>query len=74
MLIPVAILALLAICGGFLGFSIKGPPPLERFLEHADVTYAVSTLGAGFHLNAETWMSIIGAFVGVLSAAYIYLK
>jgi NADH-quinone oxidoreductase subunit L len=73
MLVPVSILAVLAATGGFLGFSFGHPPPLERFLAHADITFASSSLNDGFHLTAETWMSIIGAFVGVLSAAYIYV-
>lgn len=74
MVIPVAILAFLATFGGFLGFSRDMPPPLERFLAHADITFADASLRTGFHLNMETWMSIFGAILGVGSAAYIYLK
>lgn len=74
MVIPVAILAALAIFGGFLGFSFGHPPPLERFLAHADVTFANSIFREGFHMSMETWLSIIGAFVGIFSGGYIYLN
>ncbi len=74
MLIPVCLLAVLATVGGFLGFSLDGPPPLERFLAHADITFNSKELGTGFHWTLETWLSTLGALVGIGSAAYVYLQ
>lgn len=68
MLIPVSILALLSIFGGFIG-SFSQHPILEIFLEKADVKLAVPD---GFVLSPEMWMSIIGAFLGIGVAFYIY--
>ena len=70
MLIPVSILALLSIFGGFLG-SFSAHPILEDFLHEADVNLAVPEVSL---LSPETWMSIIGAFVGIGAAAFIYLR
>lgn len=68
MLIPVSILALLSIFGGFMG-SVSKHPILEDFLAQADVKLAVPD---GFIITAETIMSIIGAFLGIGVAAYLY--
>lgn len=68
MLIPVSILAFLSIFGGFIG-SFSQHPILEIFLEKADVKLAVPD---GFILSPEMWMAIIGAFLGIGVAAYIY--
>lgn len=70
MLIPVSILALLSIIGGFLGSGFSHPI-LESWLEKADVKLAVPN---GFILTPETWMSIFGAFFGIASAAIIYIR
>lgn len=70
MLIPVSILALLSIFGGFIG-SFSAHPMLENFLEKADVKLAVPD---GYVLSPETWMSIIGAILGIGSAAFIYVR
>lgn len=74
MLVPVGILAFLAACGGFLGFSINEPPPLERFLAHADITFASIELRDGFHWSWETLVSTLGALAGIGAAGYVYLK
>lgn len=70
MLIPVSILALLSIFGGFLG-SFSAHPILETFLGEADVKLAVPD---GIIFSPETVMSIIGAFLGIGAAAYIYMR
>lgn len=70
MLIPVSILALLSIFGGFIG-SFSTHPVLEDFLEKSDVTLAVPD---GSIFNPETLMSILGAILGIGSAAYIYMR
>jgi len=72
MLLPVAILALLSIFGGFLGFEFGKPPPLERFLEEVGITLAESEPNINLFLRPETWMSIIGAILGLGSSALLY--
>lgn len=74
MLWPVAILAFLAIFGGFLGFSFQQTSWLETFLAKVDVTMAVHESGVEFFLMPETWISITGALLGVFSAWIIYTK
>lgn len=74
MLIPVTLLALLAIFGGLLGGSFgKTTPPLEEFLEQVDVGLAVPEEG-GFALTPQIEIAITGAFLGVLVAAFIYIR
>lgn len=70
MLIPVSILALLSIFGGFLG-SFSAHPILETFLGESDVKLAVPD---GIIFSPETVMSIIGAFLGIGVAAFIYIR
>ena len=70
MLFPVSILALLSIFGGFLG-SVFPHPILENFLSEADVKLAVPD---GVIFSPETWMSIIGALLGIGVAIYIYVN
>lgn len=72
MLIPVTILAFLSIVGGFLGFAIGKPPLLENFLAQVDVTLAEHHLSTGFHIAWETWVAIIGAFLGIGIAYYLF--
>ncbi len=70
MLLPVCLLAILSIIGGFFG-SFFTHPILEDFLEESDVKLAVPH---DFMLSPEMWMSIIGAFLGIGVAAYIYSR
>jgi len=76
MLIPVSILALLSILGGFLGFCVFCTTPLlEGFLAEVGVTLAEKeVLSIAFLWNAETFMSIAVAVIGVGSAAIIYTR
>lgn len=70
MLIPVSILALLSIFGGLLG-AVFQYPVLQDFLGKSDVKLAVPD---GFMLSPETIMSILGAFLGIGAAAFIYMR
>ncbi|HEY4831756.1 MAG TPA: NADH-quinone oxidoreductase subunit L, partial [Waddliaceae bacterium] len=74
MLIPAAILAVLSIFGGFFGFSIGEPSPLENFLDKVGVTLANHELSTGFHLSTAAWLSIFGAVIGVVVSAVVYIK
>ena len=71
MLVPVAILGLLAIGGGFLGFAFGKTALLETFLAEADVTLVDKHL-SGFVFTPETWMSIFGGLLGVGIAIFVY--
>lgn len=73
MLIPVGLLALLSIGGGFLGFAFSHASLLERFLAKAGVTLAVHEEG-NMLLSPLTWLSVAGAIFGVVSAAVIYTR
>lgn len=72
MLIPVGILAFLAIFGGILGFSLHGMPILEDFLAKSDVTLAEKTSHTLF--TYETTLSVIAAFFGIGTALLIYTR
>ncbi len=74
MLIPVTILALLSIFGGFLGFEIGKTPLLEGFLAEVGIKMSEVELTTGFKWSLETFLAIGGAFLGVGSAAYIYTQ
>lgn len=74
MLVPVTVLGILSVIGGFLGFSIGGPPDFEHFLAEVDVAYHSPELNTGYHITIETWMSVIGAFLGIGTAAIIYRR
>jgi NADH-quinone oxidoreductase subunit L len=74
MLIPVILLGLLAIGGGFLGFELGKTPVLESLLSEVGVTPAEKELSTNFVLSPGTWMAILGSFFGVGLSAYIYTR
>jgi NADH-quinone oxidoreductase subunit L len=71
MLWPVSVLALLSILGGFLGFGFGKTALLEGFLAEIGIT-----LFEPIHalLSTETIMALVGALLGIGSAAYIYSR
>lgn len=71
MLIPVSVLAVLSIFGGFLAVDFGRAPALERFLERVGVTLAVPTHG---FLTPSTYMAVGGAILAVLLAALLYTR
>jgi NADH-quinone oxidoreductase subunit L len=74
MLIPVGILALLAVIGGFLGYTFNHSPLLENFLREVGVTHLEEELRSGFVLTPETWIAIAGALLGVGITALVYTR
>lgn len=74
MLLPVFILGVLSIIGGGLGFSSGKIPILERLLVGIGITPAERELSTGFELTPEALMAILGALLGVGSAAFIYTR
>lgn len=74
MLAPIALLAVLSITGGFLGFNIGKAGFLESFLSENDPTLDGSLYSHGFHLSLETWISIACAVLGVGLAVFIYTR
>lgn len=71
---PVAILGLLAIFGGFLGFAINKPPILMEFLSRQDASFTSDSLIHGFHLTKGVWISIAVALVGIGIGVLAYTK
>lgn len=72
MLVPVAILAILSIGGGFLGFAFGKTPVLESFLMEIGITPAEKELSTGLVFSPEMIMAIVGAFLGVGLSAILY--
>jgi NADH-quinone oxidoreductase subunit L len=71
MLMPVSILGLLSICGGFLGFAFGRIPLLEGFLGEVGVTLAEPD---GLLFTPETLLSIGGGLLGVGAGALMYTR
>ncbi len=74
MVIPLFILAILTIFGGFLGFSFVKSPFLERFLAEVGVTLYKPVNATEFLLSVDTVVSILGALIGVAVAYTMYTK
>ncbi len=74
MLLPVTLLAVLSIVGGFLGFAFGKMPLLEDFLLDVGVTRTEQELSSGFLLTPETMMAIAGALLGIGVAFLMYTK
>lgn len=75
MLMPVSVLAFLAIVGGVLGLAFgKAPPLLEGFLSEIGLSQAEEILVFGSLMNIETLIAVTGSVVGVGVAAFIYLR
>ncbi|MCE2983023.1 MAG: NADH-quinone oxidoreductase subunit L [Parachlamydia sp.] len=74
MLLPLYVLALLAVLGGFLGFAFNGLPPLEFFLKEVDILPLERELSTGLHLSFRLWVAIGGALLGVIFTAFIYAR
>lgn len=74
MLIPVAILTVLAIGGGLLGYTFGSAPLLENFLREIGVTPIEAELDSGFVLTSETWIAIVGAVLGVVLTYLCYTR
>ncbi len=74
MLIPVTLLAILAIGGGFLGFAFGKTALLEGFLAEVGVTLAEEEPPGGLLYSPETLMSVVGGLLGVLVAAVLYTR
>lgn len=71
MLIPVSVLALLSVIGGFLGFNFGNPSILESFLAKA----GIGLVGGESHLlTPQAGMAIMGSLLGIGTAAYVYTR
>lgn len=71
MLLPLVVLALFSVGGGFLGFAFGKTPLLESFLAKVGITLVAHD---DTFFTSETWMAIIGALGGVGVAAYLYTR
>lgn len=71
MIIPVIVLAILTIGGGFLGAAFNHTPPLQDFLAKADVTLIENETSL-IHLSSEAILTISGASLSVVIALILY--
>ncbi len=74
MLVPVFLLAILSICGGFLGFSFNETPILERFLAELGLTPIEKNLNTSFLFEPATLLSVVGALIGIGVTAALYTR
>lgn len=74
MLVPVSILSILAIGGGFLGATFGKMPILESFLIEVGISPAEETLSHGFIASPESFMAIFGAFIGIGVPLLLYTR
>lgn len=74
MLVPVIILGILSVIGGFLGFAFGKMPWLESFLAEVGVTLAEKEPQGNFIYTWETAVSILGAALGIGVAVVMYTR
>lgn len=75
MIIPVSILAVLSIFGGFLGFAFSHTPLLIDFLSGIGIITPVEIeLSSHFHFSASMGLAVSGAIIGILTAIIYYTK
>jgi NADH-quinone oxidoreductase subunit L len=74
MLLPLIVLALLSIAGGFLGFGFGPVPPLENFLKEIGVSRLERELTTGLHWTPELWLAILGSLFGIGLSALLYTR
>lgn len=74
MLIPVAVLAVLSVFGGFLGFAIGKTPLLESFLGEVGVTLSQEEPPGGLLQSPETYIAVAGTFLGIAAALFLYYR
>lgn len=74
MLVPVILLAILTLGGGFLGFTLGKTPVLESFLVEVGITHYERELSSHLIFSPEMLMAIGGSILGVVVAAIIYTR
>lgn len=75
MLVPVAILAFLSLIGGFFGSALfDGTPILVSFLDQIGITIHEKELTSHLSFSYETIVSIVGGFLGLITAGLMYTK
>lgn len=72
MLVPVSILGVLALAGGFLGFCFCTSPILATFLSEVGIAIPVQDFSIDFLFSPETLLSVTGGILGVGVSAYLY--
>lgn len=65
MWMPVSILGILSVIGGFLGFCFCPMPLLEKFLLDIGITPGEKELGVNLFKHVETWFAIAATLFGV---------
>lgn len=74
MLIPVALLGLLSIFGGFIGFATNRLPLLMQFLSEIGVSPIEKELSSHFHISTVMELTVAGGITGLVLAFVIYTR
>lgn len=74
MIMPIRILAFLAVVGGSIGYISSPTPFLEHYLEELGITPAEHEFTENLWTSYETWFSILIAVGGVGIGSLIYKK
>jgi NADH-quinone oxidoreductase subunit L len=74
MLIPVAILTLFSIIGGFLGACFNCVPLMESFFNDINLLYEEKEISTHFTMSPGMALSVLGAIAGVVASAFLYYK
>lgn len=74
MLLPVTVLAVLSLLGGFLGFAFGRIPLLESFLSGIGISPLEMELTTHLEFSIEMLMSVFGGLLGIIVAAFMYTK
>ncbi|MBA3957103.1 MAG: NADH-quinone oxidoreductase subunit L [Parachlamydiaceae bacterium] len=72
MIIPLILLAVLAILGGFLGYTFNYTPPLEEFLDEISMTSAEQHLLSTEFFNSETLTTLVAVLVAMGGTILMY--
>ncbi len=73
MLLPISVLALLSMAGGFLGFAFSTEPPLETFLMGIGIDPLEKDLSTGLHLSEGVLLATAGSILGTALTALAYI-
>lgn len=72
MLIPVGLLAILSIVGGFLGFAFTRKPILIDFLSQIGISASEIEMSSHFHFSEVMGLALAGGILGIVISALLY--
>lgn len=74
MLVPVGLLAILSIVGGFLGFAFTRKPVLIEFLSQIGISASEVDMSSHFHFSEVMGLALAGGLLGIGVSALIYTQ